>query len=64
MREGHHLATQLEAALVAAIPELAITIHVEPVDEQASWEPEYLQRLGEEPAPPAGSTAEPPPEGR
>ncbi|AWM38435.1 Ferrous-iron efflux pump FieF [Gemmata obscuriglobus] len=53
VREGHHLATELEAALVGAIAELAITIHVEPVDEQASWEPEYLQRLGEEPAPPA-----------
>lgn len=52
VREGHQLASQLETALVAAIPELAITIHVEPVDEQASWEPEYLQRLGEEPTPP------------
>ena len=53
VREGHRLADRLESALVAAIPELAVTIHVEPVDEQASWEPEYLQRLGEEPAPPA-----------
>jgi cation diffusion facilitator family transporter len=52
VREGHHLATALEAALVAAMPEAAVTIHVEPVDEQASWEPEYLQRLGEEPTPP------------
>ncbi|HEY1187995.1 MAG TPA: cation diffusion facilitator family transporter [Gemmata sp.] len=52
VREGHRLADQLETALVSAVPELAVTIHVEPVDEQASWEPEYLQRLGEEPAPP------------
>lgn len=52
VREGHQLADRLEAALVAAIPELAVTVHVEPVDEQSSWEPEYLQRLGEEPSPP------------
>ncbi|MBY0459885.1 MAG: cation diffusion facilitator family transporter [Gemmataceae bacterium] len=56
VREGHHLATKLEAALVAAMPEVAVTIHVEPVDEQASWEPEYLERLGEEPTPPSGSS--------
>ncbi len=59
VREGHHLATRLEAALVAAMPEVAVTIHVEPVDEQASWEPEYLQRLGEEPTPPAQPTSPP-----
>jgi cation diffusion facilitator family transporter len=53
VREGHRLAEQLEAALLAALPEVAVTIHVEPVDEQESWEPEYLRRLGEEPDPPA-----------
>lgn len=52
VREGHRLADKLEAALTTAVPELAVTIHVEPVDEQSSWEPEYLQRLGEEPEPP------------
>ncbi|MFM8272294.1 MAG: cation diffusion facilitator family transporter [Gemmata sp.] len=52
VREGHHLATKLEAAVTAAMPDVAITIHVEPVDEEASWEPEYLRRLGEEPTPP------------
>ncbi|MDY3552893.1 cation diffusion facilitator family transporter [Gemmata sp. JC717] len=52
VRAGHHLATELEAVLTGAIPELAVTIHVEPVDEQASWEPEYIQRLGEDSAPP------------
>ncbi len=40
VREGHRLATKLEAALEAAMPEVAVTIHVEPVDEQESWEPE------------------------
>ena len=52
VREGHHLATKLEAALLAAMPEVAVTIHVEPVDEQASWEPEYIKRLGEDSEPP------------
>ncbi len=52
VRAGHHHAERLTGALVAALPEVAVTIHVEPVDEQESWEPEYLRRLGEEPAPP------------
>ncbi|MBM3981681.1 MAG: cation transporter [Planctomycetes bacterium] len=51
VREGHHLAERLTAALVTAVPELAVTVHVEPVDEQESWEPEYLRRIGEEPGP-------------
>jgi cation diffusion facilitator family transporter len=52
VREGHHLAEKLTAALAAALPGAAVTIHVEPVDEQESWEPEYLRLLGEEPDPP------------
>ncbi|MBN9122809.1 MAG: cation transporter [Planctomycetes bacterium] len=64
VREGHHHAERLTAALVAALPEVAVTIHVEPVDEQESWEPEYLRRLGEEPDPPAplAPPPEPPPQ--
>jgi cation diffusion facilitator family transporter len=60
VREGHHLAERLTAALVAALPEVAVTIHVEPVDEQESWEPEYLRMLGEEPDPPAPLLPGPP----
>jgi cation diffusion facilitator family transporter len=56
VREGHHLASKLEASIVAAIPEVAVTIHVEPVDEQESWEPEYLRRLGEDANPPEPNT--------
>jgi cation diffusion facilitator family transporter len=52
VRAGHELASKLEAALTAALPEVAVTVHVEPVDEQASWEPEYIKRLGEDSAPP------------
>jgi cation diffusion facilitator family transporter len=57
VREGHHHAERLTAALTAALPEVAVTIHVEPVDEQESWEPEYLRRLGEEPTPPPPLTS-------
>jgi divalent metal cation (Fe/Co/Zn/Cd) transporter len=62
VREGHRLAERLEAALLAAMPEVAVTIHVEPVDEQESWEPEYLRMLGEEPEPPATPPGGPPPQ--
>ena len=53
VRAGHRLASKLEEALMVALPEVAVTIHVEPVDEQESWEPEYLRRLGEDTSPPA-----------
>lgn len=52
VRAAHQLANKLEEALVAAQPDAAVTIHVEPVDEEESWEPEYLRQLGEEPTPP------------
>ena len=47
MRAAHHVAHVVEAALVAALPGLEVTIHVEPVDEQESWESEELEKLGE-----------------
>lgn len=53
VRAGHRLAEALESAIRAAMPEVAVTIHVEPVDEQESWEPEYIRRLGEDSVPPA-----------
>jgi hypothetical protein len=37
----------VESALVAAMPGLEVTIHIEPIDEQESWEGEELKRLGE-----------------
>ena len=52
VRDAHHLAHQIEAALTAALPDLEVVIHVEPVDERESWEPEYLKRLGEPDSPP------------
>lgn len=51
VRAGHHLAHEVEAALVTAMPGLEVMIHVEPVDELRSWEGEQLKRLGETPPP-------------
>jgi cation diffusion facilitator family transporter len=52
VRAAHQLGHAVEAALVAALPGLEVVFHVEPVDEEESWEGEYLERLGEAPAPP------------
>jgi cation diffusion facilitator family transporter len=60
VRDGHRLATKLEEEIASVVPDVAVTVHVEPVDEQASWEPEYLQRLGEESAPPQPSAEQTP----
>lgn len=51
VREGHRLAHRVADALAAALPGLEVTTHVEPVDEQGSWEGEYLHRLGEPTSP-------------
>lgn len=51
VRAAHHLAHEVEAALVAALPGLEVMVHVEPVDEQGSWEEVELERLGESTVP-------------
>jgi divalent metal cation (Fe/Co/Zn/Cd) transporter len=48
VRAAHQVAHAVEAALVAALPGLEVTIHVEPVDEEESWESEEMQKLGEQ----------------
>lgn len=53
VRDAHHLGHVIEHALVAALPGIEVVFHVEPVDERGSWESDYLERLGESPAPPA-----------
>lgn len=47
VRKAHHLAHRIEAALVEALPGLEVVVHIEPVDESASWEGEMLKQLGE-----------------
>jgi cation diffusion facilitator family transporter len=51
VRDGHAVAHQVEEALVRAVPELEVTVHVEPIDERGSWEQEELERLGEDSVP-------------
>jgi cation diffusion facilitator family transporter len=57
VRDAHHLGHTIEDALVAALPGLEVVFHVEPVDERASWEDEYLERLGEPATPPPAPEA-------
>lgn len=47
--DAHSLAHRVEAALHVAFPDLTATIHIEPIDEKASWESQELQQLGERP---------------
>jgi cation diffusion facilitator family transporter len=61
VREAHAVAHRVEEQVLTAMPDVELTIHVEPVDEPASWEADELARLGEEPEPTAGPTAAPPP---
>ena len=52
VREGHRLVHDVEESLRRTAPELELSIHLEPIDERDSWEPEELARLGEASAPP------------
>jgi cation diffusion facilitator family transporter len=56
VRDAHAAAHRVEEQVGAAFPGLELTIHVEPIEEEASWEPAALARLGEptEPPPAAG----------
>ncbi len=51
VRAAHDLAHRVEDALRGTMPDLAVTIHVEPIDEPSSWESVELARLGEADAP-------------
>lgn len=47
VREAHAIAHVVEAALHAEWPELVVSIHIEPIEEQSSWETVELTQLGE-----------------
>ncbi|MBX3399616.1 MAG: cation transporter [Gemmataceae bacterium] len=51
VRAAHELAHRVEDALRGTEPNLAVTIHIEPIDEASSWEAVELARLGEAEAP-------------
>jgi cation diffusion facilitator family transporter len=47
VREAHNVAHKIEEALAVALPGLHVVIHVEPVDEEESWEADDLRQIGE-----------------
>ena len=42
MRRAHDLANKVEKAVCAAVPGIEVTIHIEPIEERASWEDSAL----------------------
>jgi cation diffusion facilitator family transporter len=55
VRAAHAAAHRVEEKLLVAFPGLAVTVHIEPIDEPTSWEADELARLGE-PAEPKTKT--------
>ena len=47
VQAGHTLAHEIETRLQDLSNELEVTIHVEPIEDESSWEPAALARLGE-----------------
>jgi cation diffusion facilitator family transporter len=45
VRRAHDLAQRIEDAVKAALPGAEVTIHIEPIEERASWEDSALVRL-------------------
>jgi cation diffusion facilitator family transporter len=44
VRRAHTVAHQVEEAARAALPGLEVTVHVEPIEEQSSWEDNPIER--------------------
>ncbi len=59
VRAAHTLAHELELKLAASVPDLEVSLHIEPIDEDTSWEAAELARLGE-PAGPSVTPVSPP----
>lgn len=47
VRDAHAISHRVADGLKTRFPRLEVTIHIEPIDEKESWEPEYLEQLGE-----------------
>jgi cation diffusion facilitator family transporter len=54
VRDGHTLAHHVEGKLRDSFGELEVTVHIEPIDDEQSWEAADLQRLGEPTTPSQG----------
>ena len=60
IHEGHRITHCMEEKLRRTFPELELSLHLEPIEERDSWEPEELARLGEDTAPPLSNPVRPP----
>jgi cation diffusion facilitator family transporter len=47
VRQAHELIGRIEEAVAAALPDIEVTVHVEPIEERASWEDSALLALEE-----------------
>jgi cation diffusion facilitator family transporter len=47
VRQAHELIDRIEEAVTAALPGIEVTVHVEPIEERASWEDSALLALEE-----------------
>ena len=45
VRRAHEITEQIEEAIRAALPEMEVTVHVEPIEERAAWEDSALVPL-------------------
>lgn len=45
VRDAHDLAERVESALRTAVPRVEVTIHIEPIEEKASWEDHALRGI-------------------
>src|SRR4051812_12111549 len=45
VRDAHDLAERIEASLREAVPGVQVTIHIEPIEEKASWEDHALRGI-------------------
>lgn len=55
VRSAHELAHLVEDRIRSTMPELIVTIHIEPIDDPSSWEAIELAQLGEAVAPAVSS---------
>lgn len=60
VRDGHAIAHDVEVTLHAAFAGLEVTTHIEPIDDERSWEEAELRRLGEAGTPPPFPPVHPP----
>lgn len=61
VREAHAVAHDVEERVHAAVPDTELTIHIEPVEDRASWESDELAQLGEPTEPVGPPWVAPPP---